>query len=166
MQLKKLSPSFYSDNQILIQALDFDMKLGEWIQGEVPGMPGKVRGHGIVKISLGGLTFAIPVHSNIKHDASLILEVNKHDRRVKGMGLDYAKAMLIRDDAHISDEVFVLRTKAAGKKLIGKEAHIEKHFTEYVDKYIKAKKDKDQNILNSNEYRHTTLVNYHAVLGL
>ncbi|MBB1438706.1 hypothetical protein H5202_08425 [Shewanella sp. SG41-4] len=161
MQLKKLTPSFYIDNQTLIQALDFDMKLGEW-------MPGKVRGHGIVKISLGDLTFAIPVHSNIRHDASLILVRNKThpDPRIKGMGLDYAKAMLIKDDTHISDEVFGLKPRWAIKHLEGKEHHVEKQFTAYVDKYVQAQITNDIYVLNSMEYRFSTLVNYHTELGL
>jgi protein AbiQ len=166
--LKKLSPLFYEDNQTLIQALDFDMLLGQWMQGTVPGMPAKVRGHGIVQISLGGLTFAIPVHSNIKHRACLILHriKNPANPQSKGMGLDYAKAMLIRDQAHISNVVFGLKPRAAFQQLKDKEAEILEQFTAYVDKYIHAKNTNDENILNSIEYRHTTLVNYHAELGL
>ncbi len=159
MELKKLSPSFYTDTPTLIQALDFDMQLGQW-------MAGKIRGHGIVAISINDLTFAIPVHSNIRHGAAFILEVNKQDKRSKGMGLDFAKAMLIKNASHVSAEVFVLRTKAAGKKLIGKQEHVTKQFTDYVEKYIKAYNAEDKHILNSMEYRHTTLVNYHSELGL
>ena len=56
--------------------------------------------------------------------------------------------------------------RPAGKKLIGKEEHIKNMFTNYVDKYIKAVQKEDKNILNSMEYRFTTLVNYHAELEL
>jgi protein AbiQ len=159
MELKKLSPSFYLDNPEVKEALDFNMKEGTWNAD-------KTRGHGIVKVLMNDLTFAIPVRSNIRHDASLILEVNRHIRAVKGMGLDYSKALLIRDQEHISDDVFVLKSKSAGKKLLGKESHLEKHFTEYVGKYIKAIKDNEKNIITSREYEFTTLINYHAELGL
>ncbi|MGG6138924.1 type III toxin-antitoxin system TenpIN family toxin [Pantoea allii] len=166
MELKKLDDSFYVDNPVLIQALDFDNKEREWMLYDAAGEK-KTRGHGIVKIELNGLTFAIPVRSNIQHDESFILEVNRsRDRRNKGMGLDYQKAVLIRDAAHISNEDFVLRTKQAGRKLVGKEEHITTMFTHYVEKYIKAVRKNDRNILNSMEYRFTTLINYHAELGL
>lgn len=82
------------------------------------------------------------------------------------MGLDYSKAMLVKNNNHVSDEVFVLRSKAAGKKLVDKESHIASMYSAYVEKYINAFKKTDKNILNSSEYRFTTLVNYHAELGL
>lgn len=161
MELKKLDRSFYAANPVLIQALDFDMKSKTWFAGD------KVRGHGIVQITLNSLTFAIPVRSNIQHSESFILEICRDPaKKVKGMGLDYSKAVLLRDAGHVSSEVFVLRTKDAGKKLVGKEAHITKMFTKYVNRYIKAVRERDARILNSNGYRHTTLVNYHSELGL
>ncbi|ELF5344440.1 hypothetical protein RNH90_002986 [Vibrio metschnikovii] len=158
-ETKKLDQSFYVDNPKVEQALDFDSQLGTWNSS-------KTRGHGIVKITINGLTFAIPVRSYIKHNASYILEVNRQDRTIKGMGLDYSKALLIRDDSHVTDDVFVLRNKKSGKKLIGKEEHITSQFQKYVEKYIDAVKRNDANILNSFEYRFTTLVNYHTELGL
>ncbi|MEH0344714.1 hypothetical protein [Vibrio cholerae] len=121
------------------QDLDFDSQLGTWNSS-------KTRGHGIVKITINGLTFAIPVRSYIKHNASYILEVNRQDRTIKGMGLDYSKALLIRDDSHVTDDVFVLRNKKSGKKLIGKEEHITSQFQKYVEKYIDAVKRNDANI--------------------
>lgn len=166
MILKKLDESFYVDNPVLIQALDFNNKERKWMLYDAAGEK-KTRGHGIVKIELNGLIFAIPVRSNIQHNESFILEVSRsRDRHNKGMGLDYQKAVLIRNSAHISNEYFVLRSKQAGRKLVGKEDHITTMFTRYVEKYIKAVRNNDQNILNSMEYRFTTLVNYHAELGL
>lgn len=70
MELKKLDQSFYVDNPKVEQDLDFDSQLGTWNSS-------KTRGHGIVKITINGLTFAIPVRSYIKHNASYILEVNR-----------------------------------------------------------------------------------------
>lgn len=159
MQLRKLDNSFYVDNLKVEQALDFDMKLGAWTGA-------KVRGHGVVQITTNGLTFALPVRSYIKHRAAFILEVNRQDRSVKGMGLDYSKALLITDPKHMSGNAFVLRSKSAGKKLIGKESHVTKQFTKYVESYISAVKKNDQNILNGFDYRYSTLINYHAQLGV
>lgn len=160
MELKKLAESFYTDNPVLTQALDFDMKTQTWLTDD------KTRGHGIVQIQISDvLTFAIPVRSNIQHNASLILEISKV-KGIKGMGLDYSKAMLIKNDQHVSADVFVLRSKTAGKKLVDKESHVTSMYLAYVEKYIRAVKATDKNILNSAEYRFTTLVNYHAELGL
>jgi protein AbiQ len=160
MDLKKLDSSFYIDNPVLVQAMDFDMQANAWFSRD------KVRGHGIVQIQVNELTFAIPVRSNISHDECFILEVNRDDNRIKGMGLDYSKAVLIRNRAHVSSENFVLKSKHAGKKLIGKEVHIQKRFSRYVERYIAAIKKNDTRILNSKEYRHTTLINYHHDLGI
>ena len=58
MELKKLDESFYTDNPVVIQALDFNIVNNEWMSHD-----GKVRGHGVVQIDIDGLTFAIPVRS-------------------------------------------------------------------------------------------------------
>lgn len=159
MDLNKLDNSFYTDNTDLTHALDFDIKTNSWLEG-------KIRGHGVVTIDVRGLTFAIPVRSNIKHHASYILEVNRTDKHVKGMGLDYSKALLIRDTKHVSTQNFVLKSKDAGKKLIGKEEHITKQFEHYVTKYLKSYQKGDKNVLGSAEYRYSTLQHYHRELGL
>lgn len=161
MELKKLDNSFYIDNPVVLEALDFDASNRAWMAGD------KVRGHGIVQIELKGLVFAIPVRSNIQHDASLILKVNRGpDRRIKGMGLDYSKALLIRKSSHVSNDPFLLKTKEAGRKLQGMENHVTRQFTRYVEKYVKAVQKQDGNILGSADYKYTTLINYHAELGL
>lgn len=82
------------------------------------------------------------------------------------MGLDYQKAMLIRNAAHVSNIDFVLKTKTAGKKLLDKDEHIKKQFSQYVERYIAAMREGDRDILRYNEYKFTTLINYHAELGL
>ncbi|HHQ4628786.1 type III toxin-antitoxin system TenpIN family toxin [Aeromonas hydrophila] len=160
MELKKLDSSFYIENPILHEALDFDRKSGTWMEG------GKVRGHGIVQIAINGLIFAIPVRSNIDHDQCFILEVNRANPRIKGMGLDYSKAMLIRDEKHVTSDVFVLTNKAAAKKLIGKQEHITKSFSKYVERYVAAVAKKDKHILGDKGYRFTTLINFHRELGI
>lgn len=159
MELKKLDSSFFVANPRVEHALDFYSDTGTWDMT-------KVRGHGVVSITINGLTFAIPVRSNILHESSYILKKNQQKKWVKGMGLDYTKALLIRSPSYIKNEIFVLRGKDAGKKLIGKEAHVTQQFQRYVEKYISAVKSDDQNILSSIHYKDTTLVNYHPELGL
>ncbi len=162
MDLKKLDNSFYIDNPVLYEALDFDNNTHTWLLHD-----NKVRGHGIVQIQISEqLIFAIPVRSRINHNQCYILELNREkNKRFKGMGLDYSKALLIRDSCHISDKFFLLKSKDAGKKLAGKEAHVTKQFTQYVNKYINAVNINDANVLNSLEYRFTTLKNYHKELN-
>lgn len=158
MELRKLDHSFYIDNLNVKHALDFDMESEAWTGA-------KVRGHGVVQITTNGLTFAIPVRSYIKHNASLILEVSKN-REVKGMGLDYSKSLLIKDPKHISNNIFLLKSKTAGKNLVGKESHVTKQFTKYVENYVSAVKKNDKFILNSFSYKYSTLINYHKELGI
>ena len=68
MQLKKLNTSFYRGNPIVKNALDYYALDSKWDTT-------KERGHGVVKITINDLTFAIPVRSHVTHNASLILEV-------------------------------------------------------------------------------------------
>lgn len=159
MELKKLDRSFYQNNPVVLEALDFDARTNSWLDS------GKVRGHGIVQIQLNSLTFAIPVRSHIRHDDCHIIERDLGMNGVRGMGLDYSKAMLITDPSYVSAEIFLLKNKKAAKDLISKEAHITKQFSQYVNRYVKAVKKNDRNILYRG-YRFTTLINYHAELGL
>jgi protein AbiQ len=154
MQLKKLDQSFYTNNTHLVEALDnFN---GHW-------QSGKVRGYGVVLIDLSGLTFAIPLRSNIKHKAAY-LTVKRFPNGTKGKGLDFSKAVLISQSSYISSTPFKIPPNEY-KKLQNKEIHITKKFEKYVDHYIKAIKLADQNILKSAEYRYSTLKNYHASLN-
>ena len=76
MQLKKLNTSFYTGNPIVQNALDYYALDSKWDTT-------KERGHGVVKITINDLTFAIPVRSHVTHNASLILEVNRKNFPLK-----------------------------------------------------------------------------------
>jgi protein AbiQ len=154
MKLKKLDNSFYSANTHLKQALDNIN--GSWDAG-------KIRGYGVVVIEVNELTFAIPLRSNITHSASYIT-ANNQNRGIK-KGLDFSKALLIHSPTYISNEQYGI-DKDEYKKLQNKERHITHKFGKYVEKYIKATKNSDGNILRSPEYIYTTLQNYHCELGL
>ncbi|MBF4114217.1 hypothetical protein IN593_25385 [Enterobacter cloacae] len=159
MELKKLDSSFYQNNPVVLEALDFNAKTNSWSDDD------KVRGHGIVQIQLNGLTFAIPVRSHIRHDDCHIIVRNTDKNDIRGMGLDYSKAMLITDPTYVSAEIFLLKHKRAAKDLLSKEAHVTKQFSQYVERYVVAIRKNDKNILRR-DYRFTTLINYHAELGL
>jgi protein AbiQ len=155
MQLKKLDSSFYEENSHLVQALDNHS--GNWEAG-------KTRGYGIVIIDFKGLKFAIPLRTNIKHDAAYIT-VRSPEQGVKGKGLDYSKAVLISKESYISHELFKIPA-AEHKKLLDKEHFVTSKFEKYVERYRKAVIKVDKNILQSHEYRYTTLQNYHVELGI
>lgn len=164
MELKKLAVSFYEENPIVLEALDFNRESQRWELGE---QGEKERGHGIVQVEIRNLLFAIPVRSKISHEASYILEKSRSPNpRHKGMGLDLSKALLIQKNSYITDEVFVLKTKQAGRKLLGKQSHIAKIMTRYVERYIEAVKLKKYNVLKDPIYRYSTLINYHKELGI
>ena len=140
MQLIKLDPSFYADHTHLVQALDNHN--GVWDAG-------KVRGYGIVVITINKLTFGIPLRTNITHSAAYLTVRNINpNTKIKGKGLDFSKALVEH------------------KKLLSKQHHITQLFDKYLTRYIDAVRKKDIHILNSNEYRHTTLQNYHVELGI
>ncbi|CDM88562.1 type III toxin-antitoxin system TenpIN family toxin [Xenorhabdus bovienii] len=155
MKLRKLDQAFYDENTHLIQALDNED--GKWISG-------KTRGHGIVVININKLTFAIPLRTSIKHNAAYITQ-KSNQKGVKGKGLDYSKALLIINQKYISDEIFLIPPEQH-KNIQGKEFFITRKFEKYVEKYIKAVKNRDRHVLNSLEYRFTTLQNYHNQLDV
>lgn len=90
MRLKKLTESFYRDNTHLIEALD--LKDGHWVRG-------KTRGYGIAIITIKGLTFGIPLRSNIKHSGAYITKRAKREFETN-KGLDFSKALLLKQDSY------------------------------------------------------------------
>jgi len=155
VQLKKLDNSFYSDNTHLNEALDNHD--GNWAKG-------KVRGYGIVIISINDLSFAIPLRSNIRHKSSYIT-VKSNQVGFEGKGLDFTKALLITDEKYVSNVPFKISPNEH-KKLANKEHFITRKFEKYVARYILGVQKFDRNILESSNYRFSTLSNYHSELGL
>lgn len=153
MQLKKLDQSFYPNHTHLSEALD--NVNGAWIEG-------KTRGYGFVLIPINTLTFALPLRSNIRHNASFPT-VGKHGEMHKG--LDFSKALLIPNPSYISDELFLIPSREH-TRLRSKEHYITSRFTKYVERYINAVTVNDHNILNSTAYRFTTLKHFHAELSI
>ena len=80
-------------------------------------------------------------------------------------GLDYTKALLIRDEQKELGSIFRV-TNQQKKTLISNEKRIITQFTKYVEGYISAVQKNTTNTLNSTSYRYSTLPNYHSELGL
>ncbi|WP_288960256.1 hypothetical protein [uncultured Sulfitobacter sp.] len=147
MKLKKLNDNFFNQNKHLVEVLDKDHQ-GNW-DGE------KTRGYGVVVISCaGGLTFGIPLRSRIKHKACF--------RTINDAGLDYSKAVLINDPAHLAGPFIIPSDQYV--KIADREAFITDRFEKYVNRYILGVQRGDQNILK--HYPYSTLQNYHMELGL
>lgn len=156
MLLRKLDPTFYTENAHLKEALDNHH--GNWERG-------KTRGYGIAVITITkDLKFAIPLRTNIKHSASYItVKQNRHASH--GKGLDFSKALLIEQPSYVSSEVFKIPSEEF-KILRSKSRFITLTFEKYVNRYVGAVNSNDNNILASEEYRFCTLINYHPQLGL
>jgi len=155
MLLRKLDPSFYLENSHLIEALD--NYNGNWGKG-------KTRGYGIAVVTMANLKFAIPLRSHINHNAAYIT-VKSQPHGHHGKGLDFTKALLLIDNKYVSSEVYKIPYDEK-KKLASKSRYIIVKFEKYVEKYIYSVKTSDNNILTSNEYRYSTLVNYHKELKI
>lgn len=135
MKLAKLEQVFFTQNAHLVEVLH------------------KQRGYGIVVISVaGGLTFGIPLRSHIKHGACF--------RTVGDAGLDYSKALMITDPAHLGGSFKIPPNEYV--KIADREIFITQRFEKYVEKYISGVRKNDANILR--EYQYSTLQNYHVEL--
>lgn len=155
MEIKKLTPEFYEDHQHLEQALDnYDNHWNEY----------KQRGYGVVLFQQGKLIFGIPIRTSINHSASFITEHSARNN-IRGKGLDFSKALLIPNRDYISQDTFKIPSKEF-RKIQNKERTIILKFSKYIRKYAGAIIKRDENVLSSPEYRHTTLVNYHKELGI
>lgn len=152
LPLKKLTKAFYDENENLIQALD-----GGWSESA------KVRGYGIVLVSIHSLVFGIPLRSHIKHKQAFFTDVTQDPTLEARKGLDFSKAVLIGDSRYLDTSSFKIPVKEFDR-IQDNHQHIVEKFTKYINKYIKAVKKSDRFVLPI--YRFSTLQNYHVELGL
>jgi protein AbiQ len=145
MKISKLLPVFYDNNKNLSETLD-----GTGTPGE------KNRGYGIVVIEVNNvMRFGIPLRSNLKH---------KHGfKTIGGKGLDYSKAVLIKNAVFIGQSFEIPHDEYV--KIKDREHYITSRFQKYVERYI-VLANKGNTIALQQSYRYTTLVNYHAELGI
>lgn len=125
----------------------------------------KNRGYGIVAITYKGLTFGIPLRTNLSHKNGVILDTIEKGNRSYNRGLDYTKAVLIRNPTIELGDVFFVSPEQKAKLITTKDMIINQ-FQKYVAGYVSAVEREKQNTLNGPMYRYSTLVNYHAELGL
>jgi protein AbiQ len=125
----------------------------------------KSRPHGIVAINVNGLTFAIPLRTNLSHNYGVVLDTVERDGRTLKRGLDFTKALIITDE---STDIGVSHRVPETQKtvLIQQKKMIINQFQKYVDEYISAASRNVVNTLSSNAYKYSTLCNYHSELGI
>ncbi|MFD1744185.1 type III toxin-antitoxin system TenpIN family toxin [Rhizobium helianthi] len=146
IKIVKLNDDFFNENSGLVEALHTGAG------GDVAAE--KTRGYGVVMVRLeNGMLFGIPLRSHITHRSSFLTKDTK--------GLDYSKAVLIKDESHVSDEAFHI-PQDEFVKIADRELFIRERFEKYIKKYIKAANAGDRNVLR--EYRFSTLQNYHQEL--
>lgn len=145
MQISKLLPVFYRNNNHLSETLD-----GTGTPGE------KNRGYGVVVIEINtDLRFGIPLRSHLNH---------KHGFKTVGeKGLDYSKALLIQNAVFIGKPFKIPSDEYV--KIKDREHHITSRFKKYVERYIVLANRGDTNALQQS-YPYTTLANYHTELGI
>jgi|JI7StandDraft_1071085.scaffolds.fasta_scaffold97833_2 protein AbiQ len=147
MKIAKLSDEFFLENNHLIEVLDKD-KQGNW-NGH------KTRGYGVVLIKLADeLTFGIPLRSHIRHSECF--------KTVDDKGLDYSKAVLISNPAHVSEAFKIPAEQYV--MIADRAAFIAERFEKYVKRYMLGVQKGDANILR--RYTFSTLQNYHAALKI
>ncbi|MCC0088609.1 type III toxin-antitoxin system TenpIN family toxin [Aeromonas veronii] len=147
--IRTLTPDFHTSNPDLTE-----------------GLADKGRGYGIVAITINGLTFGVPLRTNLNHPHGVVLDtIVKGGKKCK-RGLDFTKALLIADPTnHIGGTFQVSPAQLA--KLRSHHHYICEKFEKYVERYVDAvKTGKDNTIRGSGPYQYSTLVNYHAQLGI
>lgn len=157
IELRRLTSDYYSEHAHLAEAMDFD---------PITRKPNdKGRGFGVCLVDILGHQFAIPLRTDMAHKENFPTKFKKNDAgRVLREGLDYSKAVIITDQRFISSKLFVTRDKEEYLKISNSEKRILRDFEKYINKYIKAVKKPDENIIK--EYQYSTLKNYHTELGL
>ncbi|MDV7431417.1 type III toxin-antitoxin system TenpIN family toxin [Acinetobacter baumannii] len=152
LPLKKLTEEFYNNNPNLVEALD-----GGW------SAAAKVRGYGIVVISINSLTFGIPLRSHVRHKQAFFTDITQDPKGATRKGLDFSKAVLIQEDRYLDTASFKIPVNEFDR-IQDNHQHIVDKFTKYVEKYMRAVSKSDENILRI--YSYSTLKNYHKELGL
>lgn len=149
--LRQLTKDFYEEND-LIEMLDKNNDKG--------------RGYGVLLVKIAGHRFAIPLRSNmhIRHKDGYTTRIyNKNGNKYRH-GLDFSKAVIIKKQQYISSKPFILVNKSDFVKIRKSEYHIITSFEKYINRYTRAVKKNDMNMLKP--YRFSTLQNYHKELGI
>jgi len=149
--MRQLSSEFYEENE-LIEMLDKDYDKG--------------RGYGVLLVNITGYQFAIPLRSkmHIAHRDGYTTRIYRENGKRYRHGLDFSKAVIIKEQYYINSEPFILNRKSDYVKIKKSQHHIITNFEKYINRYKRGVKKNDKNILKG--FRFSTLQNYHKELGI
>ena len=143
IELRKIKPSFFSDNLHLVEILD-----------------DKSRGYGYIHCLVDEHNFAIPLRSSIKHNHRFPISTPHDSNGVKG--LDYTKAIIVPEN--YLNGVFVI-DNSEYRRIYRDRKKIINEFKDYVDNYKKFLRGEEISDEYKDAYRYTTLINYHEQLS-
>ncbi|EJC6937107.1 TPA: type III toxin-antitoxin system TenpIN family toxin [Vibrio parahaemolyticus] len=125
----------------------------------------KDRPYSVVTIVMNGLTFAIPLRTNLNHRFGVHLDTIWKEGKKCRRGIDFTKAVLVRDSSKELGETHIV-PKSQKDVLIKKKKVIKNQFEKYVEGYVHAAKNDINGTLKGSAYKYCTLVNYHVDLGI
>lgn len=125
----------------------------------------KDRPYSVITIVLHGLTFAVPLRTNLSHKFGVQLDIIWKNGEKYRRGLDFTKAVLVRDASKELGDTHIV-PKSQKNILIKKKKVIKNQFEKYVKEYIHAAKNDIHGTLKGPAYKYSTLVNYHVELGV
>lgn len=123
----------------------------------------KNRGYGIISFTLGDLTYAIPLRSNLNHSNGFKTITIKQGDRIVWNGLDYSKALIVKQE-DIESTSFVLRSQKEFDKIQLHKDKIKTDFEKYVLSYIECVGKGTST--TDNRFKFCTLQYFHSELGL
>jgi protein AbiQ len=151
--LHQLTQDFYDEHSHLLEVED-KRRDGTFVN--------KGRGYGVLMVKIKGYQFAVPLRSKMKHKENFTTKIYTDNGQRYRKGLDYSKAVIITDQRFVALRAFKI-DQDEFLKVAKAENHIIQSFEKYVNRYVQAFTDGDQNILK--KYSFSTLKNYHMELG-
>lgn len=109
-------------------------------------------------VKIEGLTFALPLRSNIKHKYAFFTD------KENCCGVDYSKAVVITDELKYIDDKKPKLRPIEHKALLGKARYISKEFKAFLEDYKKAVQSNAER--TTYKYKYCTLQYFHKELGL
>ncbi|EPF72567.1 hypothetical protein GCM10025882_31930 [Acinetobacter gyllenbergii] len=123
----------------------------------------KNRGYGIISLTVGGITYAIPLRSNLNHSNGFKTIPIKKGKQLFWNGLDYSKALVVKQE-DIDTTTFRLRNQKEFDKIQVHKEKITSEFEEYVSSYIECVGKGTST--TDNRFKFCTLQYFHSELGL
>lgn len=140
---------------------DFDLKQAMDYDYKTKKIYNKGRGFAIVLLEIKGITFAVPLRSNIpkKYQLKYKLRDSKKDGFIEG--LDLGKALIVEKQKYILNTHFQLRRKEDYFKIVDNDILVINKLIKAIIDYNKAVSDQDNFKLNDpKRFKFSTFVNY------